>query len=76
MVSYHVALPLSQHTNACCSDLTLAALRILLSRSGGQRKESDAYHTLYKQVYEAALGCHGMSARQLARGSATSIVYF
>lgn len=63
MVSYHRAFPLSQHSNAFSSDLTIAALRVLLSRSNGQRRETDACSTLYKQVYEAALGCHGMSPR-------------
>ncbi|KAF4581686.1 hypothetical protein EYR40_002698 [Pleurotus pulmonarius] len=47
-------------------DLTIAGLRVLLSRSGGQRKESDAYHTLYTQVYEAALGCHAFTAQQIS----------
>ncbi|KAF9488832.1 hypothetical protein BDN71DRAFT_1424417 [Pleurotus eryngii] len=47
-------------------DLTIAALRVLLSRSNGQRKETDACSTLYKQVYEAALGCHAFTAQQTA----------
>ncbi|KAG9218298.1 hypothetical protein CCMSSC00406_0009890 [Pleurotus cornucopiae] len=47
-------------------DLTIAALRVLLSRSNGQRREADACSTLSKQVYEAALGCHAFTAQQTA----------